>query len=48
MWQLTIYDSREDYNGGFGQRSYFPTKQAAYNYMRGYGECFDFEVVECK
>lgn len=46
MWCLTIYDTREDWQCGTGQRSYHETENAAHNYMRGYGEYFDYDVTK--
>ena len=48
MFCTTVYDSREDYVNGRGQRSYHPTEDAAHHYMWGYGDYFDYDVTEVK
>lgn len=44
MWRLTIYDSREDYICGTKQCSLHDTEEDAHEYMRGYGEYYDYDV----
>lgn len=42
--ELEIYDTREDYVAETPQRAYFNSETAAQEYMRGYGEYFDYNI----
>ena len=48
MVEIEIYDTREDYVAETPQRAYFKNGKQAVDYMRGYGECFDYSIRDMR